>query len=105
MPNQSTVLREGSESYINSAEIVVGDIVSLKAGERIPADIRIFETANLQVSNPFGSEEGSSYTCSVEATSEALKDSRNIVFGSACVLEGAGRGVVIHTGKKMLVQE
>ncbi|KAJ6218640.1 hypothetical protein RDWZM_009797 [Blomia tropicalis] len=43
IPQSATVIRNGIKSEINSEQIVVGDIVEIKAGDRVPADVRISE--------------------------------------------------------------
>lgn len=43
IPQSATVIRDGIKSEINSEQIVVGDIVEIKAGDRVPADVRISE--------------------------------------------------------------
>ena len=45
----ATVLRDAKEVEIPSAEIVPGDMVVLRTGDRIPADLRLIESVNLQV--------------------------------------------------------
>ena len=42
------VLRDGNETTIPSAEVVPGDIVSIKTGDTVPADLRLFEVMNLE---------------------------------------------------------
>ncbi|XP_031468129.1 potassium-transporting ATPase alpha chain 1-like, partial [Phasianus colchicus] len=41
VPQQATVIRDGEKSQLNAAEIVVGDLVEIKGGDRVPADIRV----------------------------------------------------------------
>ena len=43
------VMRDGGEMVIDSTQVVIGDIVGLAAGDRVPADARLLEAANLQV--------------------------------------------------------
>ena len=47
--NEAQVLRDGSVSVLPSEELVVGDIVLLEAGTRIPADLRLIEAVELSV--------------------------------------------------------
>ena len=49
VPQEATVLRNGDKLSVNAVNLVVGDIVFVKAGDRIPADLRIFEARNLKV--------------------------------------------------------
>ena len=51
----ATVLREGQKRTIAADELVVGDVVALKAGDKVPADLRLIETSNLQVRYGTGS--------------------------------------------------
>lgn len=43
------ILRDGEQKEINSEDIVVGDIVLLESGDKVPADIRLIETHNLSI--------------------------------------------------------
>ncbi|KAF8072642.1 Atpalpha [Scenedesmus sp. PABB004] len=52
MPNKCTVMRDGVEQKVDAAELVPGDLVRLYIGDRVPADIRIIETADLKVPPP-----------------------------------------------------
>lgn len=49
MPNKCTVCRDGQEKRVEAHELVPGDLVRLCLGDRVPADIRIIETADLKV--------------------------------------------------------
>lgn len=45
----ATVTRDGENKIIDSVKLVVGDIVHLKAGDRVPADLRVISASNLKV--------------------------------------------------------
>ncbi len=49
MPAKCTVIRDGMEQKVDAMELVPGDLVRLYIGDRVPADIRIIETADLKV--------------------------------------------------------
>ena len=49
VPQEANVLRNGDKVSINAINLVVGDIVFVKAGDRIPADLRIFEARSFKV--------------------------------------------------------
>lgn len=51
VPQFATAIREGEKLTIRSEGIVVGDIVEVKFGERLPADICIIEAKSFKVSN------------------------------------------------------
>ena len=98
-PN-STVIREGERQRIAAYDIVPGDIVLVEAGDRIPADARIIESANLRV------DEAALTGESVPVTKETqpidadvgLGDRRNMLFASTVATYGRGRAVVVATG-------
>ncbi|NXN15961.1 ATP4A ATPase, partial [Indicator maculatus] len=49
VPQQATVIREGSKLQVNASELVVGDLVEIKGGDRVPADIRIISSQGCKV--------------------------------------------------------
>lgn len=49
VPTKATVVRNGDVSVIDSKDVVLGDLVEIKFGDRIPADIRIIECSSLKV--------------------------------------------------------
>ncbi|MCS6789351.1 MAG: HAD-IC family P-type ATPase, partial [Patescibacteria group bacterium] len=46
---KATVIRSSQEEIIDSSEVVLGDIILLKEGEKVPADARLIETKNLKI--------------------------------------------------------
>ena len=48
-PQQALVVRDGEKSCINAEEVVVGDLVEVKGGDRIPADLRIISAHGCKV--------------------------------------------------------
>ena len=50
IPQEATVLRDGAKLNINAEECVIGDIVFVKFGDRVPADIRVIESQGFKVS-------------------------------------------------------
>lgn len=53
VPQEACVTRGGERLTINAEELVLGDIVHVKFGDRIPADLRILESRGLKVSKAF----------------------------------------------------
>ena len=49
VPQEAVVLRDGMKKSINANECVVGDIIFIKFGDRIPADMRIIESRGFKV--------------------------------------------------------
>lgn len=48
-PQQALVIREGEKTQINAEEVVVGDLVEVKGGDRVPADLRIISSHGCKV--------------------------------------------------------
>ncbi|CAD5123240.1 DgyrCDS11598 [Dimorphilus gyrociliatus] len=102
VPPKCHCLRNGKYETFLARELVPGDIVSLSTGDRVPADIRIFEAFDLAIDE-------SSFTGETEPArklTESLRgekafnvtDMQNIAFMGTLVRCGNGKGVVIGTG-------
>ncbi|MCC5467358.1 cation-translocating P-type ATPase [Pelosinus baikalensis] len=98
---RSLVRRDGEVREINSEDVVAGDIVILDAGRYVPADLRLIESANLQI-------EESALTGESLPTEKNAKDlhedpktpigeKSNMAFMSTLATYGRGEGVVIAT--------
>ncbi|PVD35633.1 hypothetical protein C0Q70_02596 [Pomacea canaliculata] len=88
VPQRSIVLRDGESTEINAEELVVGDIVSVKAGDRVPADLRIVTAYNCKVDNSSLTGESEPQPRTPEFTNPNPLETRNIAFFSTCVVEG-----------------
>jgi Mg2+-importing ATPase len=102
----SHVIRESGIIEIPSREIVVGDIVYLTVGDRVPADVRIIESDNFRVDESLIT--GEYYPVEKDSTTIEAKEldyyqMKNIAFGSSIVKEGWAKGVVIATGEKSFI--
>lgn len=51
-PQQALVIREGEKMQVNAEEVVVGDLVEVKGGDRVPADLRIISAHGCKVGTP-----------------------------------------------------
>ncbi|KAI1819481.1 hypothetical protein F4861DRAFT_534405 [Xylaria intraflava] len=94
-------LRDSRTQVIMNAEVVPGDIVILKMGDTVPADVRLFEVMNLVTDEQSLTGE----SVPVEKTTDCLEyaelgigDRTNIAYGTTTVQKGRGRGIVISTG-------
>ncbi|MGL5915191.1 MAG: cation-translocating P-type ATPase, partial [Culicoidibacterales bacterium] len=95
------VRRDGQTMEIDSAEIVVGDIIVLDAGRFVPADMRIVEASNLQINESALTGESVPVEKQVESISGddvAIGDRLNMTFMSTLVTNGRGLGIVTGTG-------
>lgn len=97
------VLREGKIKQIPSAEVVIGDIVIVEAGDTISADAVLFSDAHLKVSESIltgESEEVLKDADFVSKPNSPLGDQKNKIFSGTNVLNGKGYGIVYAVGNK-----
>ncbi|MDF2765840.1 MAG: ATPase, P-type (transporting), superfamily, subfamily, partial [Rhodospirillales bacterium] len=97
---ESTVVREGERQRIAAHEIVPGDIVMVEAGDKIPADARVIESANLRTDEAPLTGESVPVAKSSQAIDEdvGLGDRRNMLYASTVATYGRGRAIVVATG-------
>lgn len=102
---QSKVIRDGKMSHMASSELVPGDVVLLEAGDSVPADCRVLESASMKI------EEAALTGESVPVEKHAnvielgegmddvpLGDRKNMCYMGSTVVYGRGRAVVVGTG-------
>ena len=99
------VLRDGKMSTINSKELVPGDIIEVKVGDRIPADARVIalKTTSLRIDQSQLTGESQSvakYTDAPNVKEDELvvQAKTNIMFATTTVVGGLARGVVTDIG-------
>merc|ERR1712170_210742 len=98
VPDQANVIRDGTAQTILAKTVVVGDIIMVKGGDRIPADIRIIQASGMKVDNSSLTGESEPQARSPEFTHENPLETRNIAFFSTNCNEGSAVGVVILCG-------
>jgi Ca2+-transporting ATPase len=94
------VLREGETYEINAEELVIGDIVLLESGDKVPADLRLFLCHDLEVDESLLTGESLPVLKDRNATlaaDVALGDRVNMLFTGTLVVRGRARGVVVST--------
>ncbi|MEY4731373.1 MAG: hypothetical protein RL681_319 [Candidatus Parcubacteria bacterium] len=99
----ATVLRDGRELIIPDQDVVDGDIVILKEGEKVPADLRIIESRNLRVDESSLTGESvrvHKHTEPIRREGMSLGDQTNMVFKGTVVVGGLGRGIAVATGSR-----
>lgn len=102
---QSKVIRDGKMVHMASSELVPGDVVLLEAGDSVPADCRVLESASMKI------EEAALTGESVPVEKHAntielgegmddvpLGDRKNMCYMGSTVVYGRGRAVVVGTG-------
>ncbi|KAJ0159671.1 Calcium-transporting ATPase 3 [Colletotrichum tanaceti] len=108
----ANVLRDGKTTVIPNAEVVPGDIILLKMGDTVPADMRIFEAMNLSCDEQSLTGEAQpvdkiseanitvpgSEKLATEEGEVGIGDRLNIAYATTIVRKGRGRGIVVATG-------
>jgi Ca2+-transporting ATPase len=95
------VLRQGDIKQMDSAELVVGDVVILDAGDYVPADLRITESINLRIDEAALTGESVPTEKHAEVVLDSdtpLGDRKNSAFMGTVVNYGRGKGIVSATG-------
>ena len=102
---QSKVIRGGQHLTVHSSELVPGDVVVLEAGDAVPADCRILESASMKIEEASLTGESVPVTKVAEALDLAgsegdvpLGDRKNMCYMGSTVVFGRGRAVVVATG-------
>lgn len=94
------VKRNGVWIEVDASELVVGDVISLDAGDKVPADARILEAVSLKVDESVLTGE----SLSVEKFDDVLtgnkliQDQTNILFSGTSIVNGRAEAIVIFTG-------
>lgn len=97
---KTRVKRKGLEQWREAKDLVPGDIVVLKAGDRVPADIRLINLQDLKIDEAILTGESTPVEKALEIISpdSAIHSRTNIALSGTLVVEGAGEGIVVATG-------
>lgn len=99
---EATVFRAGGQKMrISSYEIVPGDIVVLRSGDKVPADIRLFSARDLKLDESLLTGESIPEAKSADMILEPetnLADRMNMAYAGTIVVHGHGVGIVVLTG-------
>ncbi len=97
MPYQANVIREGRETRIPAKQIVPGDVIIVKGGDRVPADARIIKAVDLAVDNSLLTGESEPQTRK-DIPEKGDGEPANLLYAGTTVLKGNGISVVYATG-------
>ncbi|KAF8362593.1 catp-4 [Pristionchus pacificus] len=100
IPPMAHVIRDGEEKDIPVSEVVVGDIVTIAGGDKVPADMRVIDARGLKVDNSSMTGESEPQSRNNQCTSPNPLETKNIALFSTNVVEGTAKGIVILTGDK-----
>jgi P-type Ca2+ transporter type 2C len=97
---EASVIRGGRREKVDAEQIVPGDIVVLRSGDKVPADIRIVQATNLRVEESPLTGESTDVGKTKEPIEEnaVLGDRKSMVYSGTMVTFGSATGVVVTTG-------
>jgi sodium/potassium-transporting ATPase subunit alpha len=98
LPQQAIAIRDGKKQNLPAEQLVVGDLVHVEIGSRIPADIRIITCSGLKVDNSSLTGEAEPLSRSPECTHNNPLETKNLAFFSTFAVEGSATGIVVKTG-------
>ncbi|KAI9297033.1 hypothetical protein K502DRAFT_323467 [Neoconidiobolus thromboides FSU 785] len=98
IPQQCRVVRNSSLNQIPGAELVPGDIVFVRLGDKIPADLYMFNVSEMKVDNSSLTGESEPQPRTVDNAMKNPLEAHNIGFNGTLVVAGEGYGIVIKTG-------
>jgi Ca2+-transporting ATPase len=95
-----SVIRNGQEIEIPAREIIPGDIVALRTGDKVPADCRLIEAVNLRTEEAplTGESVPIEKTVEVIPGEASIGDRKNMAFMGTTVVWGRGKAIVTGTG-------
>lgn len=104
IPQTCTAMRNGREETILAAKVVRGDILLIKEGQRIPADIRIIQSNEMKVDNSSLTGESEPLLRSEKCDQpDKILETKNVAFFGTLCKYGAGRGVVFNIGDDTII--
>ena len=103
VPQYANVVRGGSNFEIKAEDIALGDLVNIKFGDRVPADVRVIVAHGFKVDNSSLTGESEPQTRSADFTNENPLETKNLAFFSTNAVEGTCKGIVVKTGDQTVM--
>ncbi|KAF9956303.1 hypothetical protein BGZ72_002842 [Mortierella alpina] len=98
MPQKCHVIREQKVIQITASELVLGDVVYARMGDKVPADIMIIGCTDMKVDNSSMTGESDPQGLSPHNEHKNPLEASNLAFNGSLVVNGEGYGIVIRTG-------
>lgn len=98
IPKTCQAVRDGKKGEILASELVPGDIVEVKGGDLVPADLILFEANEMKVNNASLTGEAEELLRIANEVHENVFESPNVAFFGTNCTNGKGKGIVFRTG-------
>lgn len=108
VPMECHLIRNGnSNANILASTLVPGDLVVLRTGDKVPADIRVIESVNLHINESSLTGETTPVLKNPDAVKSKgntipIAERSNIAFMGTLVTDGSAKGIVVGTGKNTM---
>ncbi|KAJ3113569.1 hypothetical protein HDU96_003267 [Phlyctochytrium bullatum] len=103
IPAQCHVIRDGRQQQISAKDLVLGDVVVVKMGDKVPADVFLVGSTDLKVDNSSLTGEAEPQERGKRNTMESPLEAHNLVFNGTLCVNGEGVGIVIRTGDHTVI--
>lgn len=85
LPSNANVIRDGKEAQLSAVDLVVGDIVHMTIGSRVPADIKVLESRDLKLDFSALTGESDPIAMATTAADDKPHECKHIAFMSSQV--------------------
>ncbi|MBT4376488.1 cation-transporting P-type ATPase [archaeon] len=104
---KTIILRDGKQAEILSENLVPGDIIILRAGDKINADARIIESENAETNEAIltGESLPVTKTKGILKQQTALSERENLLFAGTSLVRGTAKALIVETGKTTVFGE
>jgi len=103
VPQYALAIRNGEPVNLKAEELTLGDIIKVKFGDRVPADMRIIEASNFKVDNSSLTGESEPQSRGPEKTHDNPLETKNLAFFSTNAVEGTATGIVVNIGDQTVM--
>lgn len=103
LPSTAIVIRDGKTQTVPLYSLVIGDLIVLKLGTKVPADVRIIHQVDLKFDKSVLTGENKPVSASIDMTDDIYLESRNIGLMGTLITNGEGLGLVVATGDRTVM--
>ena len=98
--SENVIIRDGEKTRVLSKKIVPGDVVQLRSGDKVPADVHLYYTKDLKIDESIltGESFPAKKQTKVFPSDTILAERKNMAYGGTLVTNGYGIGIVVLTG-------
>lgn len=104
---KARVLRDGREIEVDSMDLVPGDVIFISAGDKVPADCRLFESKDISAVEAALTGESTPSSKDIKAlkVGTSMADRENMIYMGTLIVRGKAKAIVCNTGLKTQIGE